>query len=406
MVPVPATKGFWAGTHRLVPPEETLARVRPLLRRAGITRVANVTGLDCIGLPVVMVCRPNARALSVSQGKGLTLPAAEASGIMESLEAYHAETITAPLKLASYAELQSQQRVVDVLELPRCGTSLFHPDRRLLWIEGQDLVANESAWLPYEVVHGDFTLPFPSGSGCFPMTSNGLASGNHRLEAISHGICEVVERDAERLWELGGTVVQERSRIDVASVDDTECRAVLERFDRAGIACAIWDTSSDVGVAAFYCLIGAREENPFHPRGTAAGMGCHPNRAVALLRALTEAAQSRLTEIAGSRDDIDPRNYTMVEDAVLLARNRALLDGHGERSFTDVPSHTVDTFDGDLAWEIERLRSAGIEHVIVVDLSRPDFGVPVVRVVIPGMEGPAVVPDLVPGRRAWVRLAR
>ncbi|TGV60738.1 hypothetical protein EN803_38435, partial [Mesorhizobium sp. M2D.F.Ca.ET.160.01.1.1] len=50
-----------------------IARIRPHWARMGITRVANVTGLDRIGIPVVMVCRPNARSLAVSQGKGIDL---------------------------------------------------------------------------------------------------------------------------------------------------------------------------------------------------------------------------------------------------------------------------------------------------------------------------------------------
>src|SRR6202020_1763686 len=86
------------GTHRLVSPETTLARVRPLRPVMGITRIANITGLDCIGIPVTMVCRPNARSLAVSQGKGLDLTAAKVSGVMESIEGYHAEHITLPLK--------------------------------------------------------------------------------------------------------------------------------------------------------------------------------------------------------------------------------------------------------------------------------------------------------------------
>jgi YcaO-like protein with predicted kinase domain len=94
-------KAFRAGTHRTVPPEETLRRGWRLAPIMGITRIANVTGLDTVGVPVVMVCRPNARSLAVSQGKGLDLPAAKASGLMESIEVYHAETITLPLRLGS-----------------------------------------------------------------------------------------------------------------------------------------------------------------------------------------------------------------------------------------------------------------------------------------------------------------
>src|SRR5947209_7315915 len=90
----PVPKGFRAGTHRVISPAETCARVRPLMPVMGITRIANITGLDSIGIPVVMVCRPNSRALAVAQGKGLDLDAAKASGLMESVESYHAERIT------------------------------------------------------------------------------------------------------------------------------------------------------------------------------------------------------------------------------------------------------------------------------------------------------------------------
>ena len=69
-------KRYTHGTHRVCPPEETLERLRPHLATMGITRVANVTGLDRTGVPVVMVVRPNARSVAVSQGKGLTLAAA------------------------------------------------------------------------------------------------------------------------------------------------------------------------------------------------------------------------------------------------------------------------------------------------------------------------------------------
>jgi ribosomal protein S12 methylthiotransferase accessory factor len=94
-------KAYRHGTHRTLDPARTLARVQPHLARMGITRIANVTGLDRIGVPVVMVCRPNARSLAVSQGKGLTLDAAKASGVMEALELDHAERILLPLMLGS-----------------------------------------------------------------------------------------------------------------------------------------------------------------------------------------------------------------------------------------------------------------------------------------------------------------
>jgi len=127
-----------------VSPRETIARLRPLIPRMGITRVANVTGLDRIGIPVVTVCRPNARSLAVSQGKGVDLDAATVSGLMEAAELYHAEHVELPLKLGSQAELQSSHRFVDIDRLPHVAGGRFHRDLVTLWVEGRDLVTDES----------------------------------------------------------------------------------------------------------------------------------------------------------------------------------------------------------------------------------------------------------------------
>ena len=118
---------------------------------------------------------------------------------MESIESLHAERITRPVKLVSHADLCYSHRLADVYALPRLEASPFHPDLPLLWIEAWDLAQSEPVWTPFELVHTNYTLPQAPGSGCFMCSSNGLASGNHLLEAISHGICEVVERDASTL---------------------------------------------------------------------------------------------------------------------------------------------------------------------------------------------------------------
>ena len=81
-------KGYTVDTHRTVSTQETMTRVSPFLQQMGITRIANVTGLDTIGIPVVMVTRPNSRSVAVSQGKGLSLTAAKASGVMEAIESW------------------------------------------------------------------------------------------------------------------------------------------------------------------------------------------------------------------------------------------------------------------------------------------------------------------------------
>jgi ribosomal protein S12 methylthiotransferase accessory factor len=131
------------------------------------------------------------------------------------------------------------------------------------------------------------------------------------------------------------------------------------------------------------------------------GAGCHPDRAIALGRALTEAAQTRLTYIAGIRDDLLPSEYEEPPDAAIVD---ALLDALRREStpvsFRDVPSFAGDDLGSDLGRELERLRSAGIDRVIAVDLTRRELAVPVVRVVIPGLEYDIRHPGYTPGTRA------
>ncbi len=398
-------KRYTSGTHRDRAPEETVARVRGLLPALGITRIANVTGLDRIGVPVVMVCRPNSRSLAVAQGKGLTLAAARASGLMESIEAYHAERVHLPLRLGSCEELRYTHRLVDVERLPLALESRFDPRLPLLWVEGEDLVQEERVWLPLELVHGDLTLPGHPGRGAFPLSSNGLASGNHPLEALSHALCEVVERDAMTLWWLLDDEARERTRLDLGSVGSAEVEQLLERLERAGVAVAAFEVTSDVGIPAFACWVVDRDGRAAVTSAPARGSGCHPAREIALLRALTEAIQGRLTCIAGARDDLEPGIYEVQRgDAALDSLRELVTRGGGRRRFADAATFESETIDDDVRWEIEHVRATGCDAIVVVDLTRPDFALPVVRVVVPGLESDTEY--AAPGARAARSAAR
>jgi YcaO-like protein with predicted kinase domain len=373
--------------------------VRRFFPAMGITRVADITGLDIIGLPVVTVCRPNSRAVTVSLGKGLDLAAAKASGVMESIEAFMAERLTRPLVLGSVNDLRSSHPLVDVDLLPRTTDSLYHPDAPILWIEGRELFTGTPRWVPYEMVHTAYTLPRPTGTGCFIATSNGLASGNHLLEAISHAICETVERDAATLHSVRAPEDTASRRVDPRTVDDPGCGEALGRLDRAGLSVAIWDITSDVGIPAFICRIGERRQPPVVTADDAEGMGCHPDRNVALLRALTEAAQSRLGFISGARDD--PSGWDHADGTDQEPSTAPEVAGEAVRDFTTIPMFDGDSLDDDVAWELAALRSAGISEVVAVDLTHEDFGIPVVRVIVPGLEGPTTtVPNCRLGQRA------
>jgi YcaO-like protein with predicted kinase domain len=394
-------KRYLAGTHRASPLENTRERIWPLLQPLGITRVANITGLDCIGIPVVMVCRPNARSISVAQGKGCTLLAAQVSGVMESIESYHAEHVTEPLLHASWNQLRFSHQLVPPELLPRSALGRFHEDLKIQWIAGVDLIQGRECWVPYELVHTDFTLPLPSGSGCFAMSSNGLASGNHLYEAIAHGVCEVIERDADTLFSLRPAEERDRRALHLDSVDVASCRELLERFAAAHVCVKVWDTTTDIGVPAFRAVILDEVLNPERPLRPNVGMGCHPSREIALSRALTEAAQSRLTVISSSRDDLRRDRYTDTADLKKLEHLRCkAVGGKPGTFFGDVPNFESRDFESDLAWLQGRLASCGIDHLVAVDLTKPGLNIPVVRVVAAGLEMSREVPAWAPGPRA------
>jgi len=364
----------------------------------GITRVANVTGLDRIGIPVVMVCRPNARSLAVSQGKGVDLHSAMASGLMEAAELYHAEHIALPLKLGCLHELQSTHRLIDVSRLARVAGGRFAPNLVMLWIEGIDLFSGESRWLPFESVRANFTLPPPPGSGCFDCSSNGLASGNTLAEAVCHGIREIIERDATALWNRLGRDERRATGIDLGSVTDSAGRDVLGKLERADFGVAAWETTSDVGIPSFFALISDRK-NPDNHHGV--GAAAHPRRDIALLKALVEAAQVRTTYISGTRDDLSPEEYDETGRGAKRRAARRLLAGHTPaRRMSDVPNWQAESPNAEIGLLLELLRSVGIAEVVAVDLSKRELGLAVARVVIPGLEGPDDHDGYVLGPRA------
>ncbi|CAN5925585.1 YcaO-like family protein [soil metagenome] len=391
--------------RRLFVPEETLRRVGPFMKAAGITRVANVTNLDTVGMPVVNVYRPNSRSISVSQGKGITLAAAKTSGVMEALELSAAERPPLPLRRAGHADLRRQHSVVDVWNLPRFATSSFRDTVPLSWAEGIDLADGGAArWVPFDVVHTDWTLPLVAGSEMFVISTNGLASGNSFMEAASHAICELVERDATTLWSCQGDADRKACRIATATIDDEDCRRLLDTFERAGIAVGIWESTTDVGIPSFQCMIAERDSASLRRVPPAAGQGCHPAREVALARALTEAAQKRLTLITGARDDLQRSEYAKRLDAAHAGRVMDLIREPEGRRFRDGPAGPRASAGDEVAWAVERLAAIGLRQVVAIELTARDLPFSVVRVVVPGLEPMHDIEGYVPGARARARL--
>ncbi len=377
-----AAKRYRDGTHRALPPEETLAAILPSLDRIGVTRVADITGLDRIGVPVFTAYRPNSRSLAVTQGKGRSASAAKASAVMEALEYHCAETARLSLRHATLAELRQEgRRVIDVDALPRLEGRAVPQHSRVLWASGEDLAGGGTVLVPYELVHLDFTLPFAPGLGAFVMSSNGLASGNTMLEALIHAICELIERHAIAVWTGGGSAER---RIDPQSVDEPGAAELLARFAAADLQTAIWDISGPMGVPVFYTTVLDREDGGGYP---ASGSGCHPHPGVALSRALTEAAQTRLTLISGARDDRSQKGNASLTDIGLRRALEADLSQAAGHDFGKTAGFDGNSFEDDLAWLLARLSDAGLGSPVAVDLSQKELPAHVVRVFLPGLEG-------------------
>jgi ribosomal protein S12 methylthiotransferase accessory factor len=289
------------GTHRTRHPTQTWAAIRPLLTQYGITRVADVTGLDDLGIPVTMAVRPLARTLSVAQGKGTTLDAARVSGALEAIEAWHAErTVPAPSV--------TQTAAVDVA-LPYAVTDLEHHAGSLVtgrtrmdWIEARSATDGATVLVPASAVrlgrqlHHDWRLHLPSAS------TNGLASGNTPGEALVHGLCEVIERDV--LSTLAGNPARAQ-HLDPAAVEEPGLAALLEKLTRARVWVELRHLPNAFHVPVMSCHLWREDQAAV----VASGSGAHPDPAVALSRAITEAAQTRLTLITGTREDTPPTAY-------------------------------------------------------------------------------------------------
>jgi ribosomal protein S12 methylthiotransferase accessory factor len=366
------TRQYRYGTRRVVPAAVTLRRIRPLMPLAGITRLASVTGLDWLGIPVYQAVRPTSRNLSVSQGKGLTRAHAMVSALMESLESFHAEEIRQPRVRATVGEMKRELQY-DPYALALRDAGALHDATVLDWIAATDLGDGSPTWVPRLLCQLDYRVGERLFVPLFWTSSNGLASGNTVGEALVHGLCEIVERDAlarqrdpARPWRI----------VDPASVDAALARRLLDRIARAGLRTRIADVSGPTGLPTFEVWIEDPGDGPVY-----FGAGCHRNRLIALTRALTEAAQSRAAVVAGSRDDL-PR--TLYGRRAKGAQDPA--DDSWVARFRDAPSLPSLPPTQEVADLVRRVQGVTGMPALGVDLIRPEFDVPVVFAVAPGLQ--------------------
>jgi YcaO-like protein with predicted kinase domain len=241
-------------------------------------------------------------------------------------------------------------------------------------------------------------------------SSNGLASGNTVREAILHGLCEVIERDQGSFWYVRRNLMPgaPTGRLRLDTVSDCHCRDLIERCRAAGLEIAVWSTGQDIALPSFNCIIFDGGRQTYFPQ-RAEGSGCHPYRHIALSRAITEALQSRLTNIAGGRDDLywaRFRDTLCVDNEAGKAWIAALKCEDCELDFDDVvQARPLPTIDEMLRWVVATLGSQGMSEVVVVELTHSDIGIPVVHVTVPGLESIAGKPGYTPGQRMQAFLA-
>jgi len=366
-------KVFFTGTHRVRAPQDTFDAIAPLLRDYGITRLADVTGLDVLGIPVVMSVRPLAATLSVSQGKGVSKLLASVSAAMEAIELWHAENAV-PEPVVRDAPASALDLPYDVGELEWPEGNLITAETRQDWIKAHPLPQGAPVLIPRAAVFlghtADWQIPGLTTS------SNGLASGNTVAEATVHALYEVMERDSVAGRE--GVPVRERHYIDPTTVDDDHCADLIARITEAGGLLELEDVRGRSGVP---CM-GARLWHEDLASSVMCGAGAHGDPEVALSRAITEAAQSRLTQIVGTRDDIASAAYRVGRVSPPEAPAGPLLtwaDVHSQ--YASLPRET-DTAEADrLAERVREVTSYAPLRVVLED--RAEFAV--VKVVCPGM---------------------
>ncbi len=368
------------GTVRCQAIETTIAFLKPQLKKLGITRVANVTGLDCLDVPVAISIRPNSKHLSVSQGKGLSWELAMVSAVMESIEGYHAENPCAPHLQGSYIELNQQYPVIHP-KLFNAGFFILPQleNYAMPWIAATNIVTQQKVFIPHILICLDSTQPHPEYS-FLSVSSNGLAAGNSLDEAICHGIYEIIERDALSRWAKFEEAARNASQIQLDSIDSTLNQSLLTQFTRCNQLIKIWDITSAIGIPTFHCAL--RDADQFRSLGLFRGTGTHLNKEIALARALTEAAQSRLTLISGSRDDVFSDHYQQCTQF-----NYSASDYSGQKNYQTCAQPTITAnFASNRDYLLQQLTAQNFHHVFVVNHTKPEFNIPVVHVFIPGME--------------------
>ncbi len=324
----------------------------------GVTRVARVTGLDRAGVEVACAVRPRGHVLQVSNGKGLRFAEAARGALWEAAELHASELVP-----------------------PGQGP--------LLLVAARDLLGGADLLVPARAVYCPPPGARPVAGPEARWTSNGMGAHPSRAAARLHAVLEAVERDQvaralPRFWTRAAVERRLLRRATLARAAPATAR-LARRIEGRGFEVYLFDLvpesrarsrSPSYGLPVAGALL---FDLRFGPQPVTAGYACALSRDRALRAALLEAAQSRLTDIHGAREDVAPMDP---EAAALL--HAFCRETRASRSASRLPHHRSRGPRADLRRVLALLRAAGVESVPAVDLSPPGLGLHVVKVLVPG----------------------
>jgi ribosomal protein S12 methylthiotransferase accessory factor len=300
------TKRYRTTSHRLRPPEETLALVTPHLKAHGITRCADLTGLDRLNIPVCSAFNPVNPLLQASWGKGARLADAGISACMEAIERFQVTLFDPRERTATIRQLRGEGRtVLPPRRLQRFNEAIYFSEKMPI------------SWLAMEVLgpQGHASSVYAPAAAVYPrqpqvnfFSANGLAGGNCVEEAQLHALYEIIERHGiSSSFDAAGRLTLKHDgtrRMDMARCRVDSVRELNEKILRAGLEMVLLHMDGRVnGVHLFWAVL-LEADAPVPWTRANIGYGAHYCPEVAAVRAITEAAQSRMAYLHGCREDM------------------------------------------------------------------------------------------------------
>lgn len=266
----------------------------------------------------------------------------------------------------------------------------FDPDRAVDWTPVWSLTRQRFRWLPTAACWFDY--PYEDGIDYCVGCSNGNSAGNTIEEAVLQGFFELVERDAVAQWWWNRLPVP---RVDADSFDVPYLRELRDFLASKHRDLRVLDLTTDLGIPSM-AAVSHRTDGPHEQ--IMFGFGSHLDPRIAMLRAVTELNQMLMGLLdvpqGGAPQQInDEDTLAWLATATLADQPYVAGDasaaprraGDYERSWTDDLKDDVDVCR-------ERIERLGME-MLVLDQTRPEIGLPVVKVFVPGL------------RHFWMRFA-